>query len=70
MPQEELKNRLCGRQTDCDETISLRLRNAEQEDACLPQYRYCLVSSDREADYAAFSALIKCQSMRVALMRA
>lgn len=70
VPQEELKNRLCGRQTDCDETISLRLRNAEQEDACLPQYRYCLVSSDREADYAAFSALIKCQSMRVALMRA
>lgn len=69
VPQEELKNRLCGRQTDCDETISLRLRNAEQEDARLPQYRYCLVSSDREADYAAFSALIKCQSMRVALMR-
>lgn len=69
VPQEELRNRLCGRQTDCDETISLRLRNAEQEDACLPQYRYCLVSSDREADYAAFSSLIKCQSMRVALMR-
>ena len=69
VPQEELKNRLCGRRTDEDETISLRLSNAEQEDACLPQYQYCLVSSDRETDYAAFASLIKCQSMRVALMR-
>lgn len=69
VPQGELKNRLCGRQTDEDEVISLRLRNAAQEDACLPQYQYCLVSSDRETDYAAFAALLKCQSMRVALMR-
>lgn len=69
VPQEELKNRLCGRQTDEDEVISLRLRNAAQEDACLPQYQYCLVSSDREADYAAFSSLIRSLSMRVALRR-
>lgn len=69
VPQEELRNRLCGRQTDEDEVISLRLRNAVQEDACLPRYQYCLVSSDRETDYAAFAALLKCQSMRVALMR-
>lgn len=69
MPQQELKKRLCGRQTDGDETISLRLRNAAQEDACRRSHQYCLVSSDREADYAAFSALIKCQSMRVGLMR-
>ena len=62
-------NRLCGRQTDEDEVISLRLRNAAREDACLPRYQYCLVSSDRETDYAAFAALLKCQSMRVALMR-
>lgn len=69
VPQEELQNRLCGRRTDCDDVISLRLRNAAQEDARLPEYRYCLVSSDRETDYAAFAALIKCQSMRVELMR-
>lgn len=69
VPQEELRNRLCGRQTDEDEVISLRLRNAAQEDTCLPRYQYCLVSSDRETDYAAFAALLKCQSMRVALMR-
>lgn len=69
VPQEELRNRLCGRQTDEDEVISLRLRNAAREDACLPRYQYCLVSSDRETDYAAFAALLKCQSMRVALMR-
>lgn len=55
VPQAELKNRLCGRQTDGAETIALRLRNAEQEDACLPQYQYCLVSSDRETDYASFA---------------
>lgn len=30
VPQAELKNRLCGRQTDGAETIALRLRNAEQ----------------------------------------
>ena len=33
VPQAELKNRLCGRQTDGAETIALRLRNAEQEDS-------------------------------------
>lgn len=69
VPQEELRNRLCSRQTDEDEIISLRLRNAAQEDACLPRYQYCLISSDRETDYAAFAALLKCQAMRVALMR-
>ncbi|MFR4416223.1 MAG: hypothetical protein ACLT8E_01805 [Akkermansia sp.] len=31
--------------------------------------QYCLVSSRPETDYAAFAALLKCQSMRVALMR-
>lgn len=68
VPQEELKNRLCGRQTDSEEVIALRIKNAAAEDACLPRYTYCLVSSDREADYAAFTALLKTLSMRVSLL--
>lgn len=69
LSQEELRNRLCGRQTDGEDVIALRLRNAAQEDACLPAYQYCLVSSDREADFSAFSSLLAVLSMRVALMR-
>ncbi len=68
VPQEELKNRLCGRQTDSEDVIALRLKNAAAEDACLPRYIYCLVSSDRESDYAAFTALLKTLSMRVSLL--
>ncbi len=68
VPQDELKARLCGRQTDSAEVIALRLRNAAQEDACMPLYQYCLVSSDRETDYAAFEALLKSLNMRVSLM--
>lgn len=68
VPQDELKNRLCGRQTDADDVIALRLHNAALEDACLPQYEHCLVSSDRESDYAAFASLLKALSMRVSLL--
>ncbi len=68
VPQDELKARLCGRGTDAQEVIALRLRNAATEDASMPLYQYCLISSDRETDYAAFEAVLKTLSMRVSLM--
>ncbi len=69
VPQDELKARLSGRATDADEVIALRLRNAADEDACMPRYQFCLVSQDREHDYDAFTALLKALSMRISLMR-
>lgn len=69
VPMDELERRLRGRRTDSDEVIALRLRNAAQEEACRGLYQYCLVSGEREEDYAAFAAIIKALSMRSVLMR-
>ena len=67
VPSAELEARLRGRQTDAEEVIQLRLRNAAAEDARQGEYQYALVSADRESDYARFTALLSALSMRTAL---
>lgn len=69
VPQEELKNRLCGRQTDGDETISLRLRSraGRRLPAAVPSTAWFPPTGRRITP--PFPPLIKCQSMRVGLMR-
>lgn len=67
VPQQELEARLCGRNTDTDEIIALRLRNAAEEDACMDSYQYVLTSSDRETDYASFSSLLTALGLRQTL---
>lgn len=67
VPASELEARLRGRQTDSEEVIRLRLRNAAAEDARQGEYQYALVSADREHDYARFLSLLTALSMRTAL---
>ncbi len=67
VPAAELEARLRGRQTDSEEVIRLRLRNAAAEDARQGEYQYALVSADREHDYARFLSLLTALSMRTAL---
>ncbi len=67
IPAAELEARLRGRQTDSEEVIQLRLRNAAMEDARRGEYQYELISADREHDYACFTALLSALSMRTAL---
>ena len=50
-----------------EEVILLRLRNAAQEDARMGEYQFALVSSDRESDYARFTALLTTLGMRTSL---
>ena len=50
VPSAELEARLRGRQTDAEEVIQLRLRNAAAEDARMGEYQFTLVSADRESD--------------------
>ncbi len=68
VPQDELKNRLCGRATDSDETIALRLHNAATEDSRMGEYQYVLNSADREADYAQFTSLLNALALRTSLL--
>jgi guanylate kinase len=63
--EKELAARLTGRGTDSDEVIALRLKNAIEEMSHWPKYRYRLVSSTREEDYARFKALLIGERMRV-----
>ncbi len=67
VPQAELEARLRGRQTDSEEVISLRLRNAAMEDARQGEYQFALISGDRDHDYARFTTLLAALSMRTAL---
>lgn len=67
IPSVELEARLRGRQTDSEDVIQLRLKNASDEDAQQGKYQFVLTSSDRESDYASFCALIKALSMRTQL---
>ncbi len=64
IPAAELEARLRGRQSDSEEVIQLRLRNAREEDAQRGEYDYVLVSADREHDFAKFSALLTALGMR------
>lgn len=68
VPAAELEARLRGRQTDAEEVIRLRLHNAAMEDARLGEYQFCLVSGDREQDYARFTALLATLDMRCSLL--
>lgn len=64
VPAEELEHRLRSRETDADDVIALRLKNAAAEDAESFRYSFVLVSGDRESDYERFSALLTALPMR------
>jgi len=64
---EELVKRLQGRGTETAEQLALRLHNAREEMRHWPDYAYTVVSSDREKDFAIFSAILageRCRSSR------
>ncbi len=65
---EELVRRLQGRGTETPEQLALRLRNAREESRHWPEYRYTLVSADKETDFAAFRSILageRCRSSRL-----
>jgi len=63
--EAELYERLSGRGTDSATTIALRMSNALEEMRHWPRYRYRLLSSSKEQDYAQFQALIIAERLRV-----
>ncbi|MEG0025355.1 MAG: guanylate kinase [Akkermansia sp.] len=67
VPFQELENRLRGRNTDADDIIALRLQNATEEESQRGLYQFTLISSDRERDYAQFTALLTALSLRTSL---
>lgn len=63
--EQELRERLSGRGTDSEETISLRMTNALEEMQHWKLYGYRLLSSDRDEDYSRFLALFSAERLRV-----
>lgn len=63
---EELLARLTARNTDSDEVIALRMKNALEEMAHWPHYQYRLLSATREEDYTRFKALLMAERLRIA----
>lgn len=63
--EAELAARLNSRGTDSNEVIALRLRNAIDEMAHWQEYRYRLLSTTREQDYASFKSLLLAERMRI-----
>ncbi|HRQ89266.1 MAG TPA: guanylate kinase, partial [Bacteroidia bacterium] len=64
-----LVRRLQARGTETAEQLALRLRNAREECRHWPDYRYTLVSGDREADFAAFRAILEAERRRSSRLR-
>ncbi len=62
--EEELHQRLSGRGTDSDEVIQVRMKNSLQEMTKWPSYQYRLLSTDRETDYASFTALLFAERLK------
>lgn len=65
VPTQELENRLRGRETDSDEVIQLRLKNAAEEDAQSHLYQYCFDSATKEEDYTRFVLILETARARV-----
>lgn len=65
---DELVKRLRSRGTETEEQLALRLFNAREESRHWIDYTYTFVSADREADFAAFRAILtgeRCRSRRL-----
>ncbi len=64
----ELVKRVRARGTETEEQLALRLFNAREESRHWPEYRYTLVSADRETDFATFRSILageRCRSRRL-----
>lgn len=68
--EEELLQRLTARNTDTEEVIALRMKNALEEMAHWPHYQYRLLSATREEDYTRFKALLMAERLRVSRLMA
>lgn len=62
---EELRSRLTGRGTDEPDEIERRMCVALDEMKRWSEYDYCLVSGDRESDFARIRAIYAAAKMRV-----
>lgn len=67
--EEELRRRLSGRNTDSEEVIALRMKNALEEMNHWRHYSYVMHSSTREEDYARFLALVTTERLRSSRLR-
>ena len=61
----ELRARLTARNTDDEQTIALRMKNALEEMSHWSTYQYRLLSATREEDYTRFKSLLMAERLRV-----
>ena len=55
---EELEKRLCGRNTDCDDVIKLRLDDAKDELKFKDKYKYRIINDDLACAYERLEEII------------
>jgi guanylate kinase len=58
-----------GRGEMPEEELARRLHNAEDEMAHWPEYAYTIVSSDKEADFSRFTAILVAERLRTVRLR-
>ncbi|MBR6470245.1 MAG: guanylate kinase [Victivallales bacterium] len=64
----ELERRLRGRQTETEESIQKRLKNARTELAAMGEYEFCVVNDKLEQAAEDFLAIVKAARCRTALL--
>lgn len=62
---DTLKNRLCGRASDSEETIALRLKNAEEELRHEKNYDYSVINGDLAEAVKDLDAIVRAEFLRV-----
>lgn len=65
----ELELRIRGRSEMPEEELARRLHNAEEEMSHWSEYDYTIVSSDKEADFARFTAILLAERLRTVRLR-
>lgn len=63
---DELRRRLYGRNTDTEEVIEQRIRNAEKEMRDRPLYRYCVINDDFDEALQEMVDIVRREHQRMA----
>ncbi len=62
---EELEKRIIGRETESEESLRLRMKNARTEMSFVEEYEYAVINDELEKAVASVAAIVQAESLKV-----
>ena len=62
---EELEKRIIGRETESEESLRLRMKNARTEMSFVEEYEYAVINDEFEKAVASVAAIVQAESLKV-----